>query len=112
MTQEIGLYRIGINTFPLQCIVTVLLVGQEVIYRTFDTACIFTFCGPYSIINLDGGSVNTFFLMFLCLHEDLLCAEVFRNIFGIVGLWPIKLVCSLKLMGGIFSWKGCMFSLQ
>ena len=43
MTQEIGLYRIRINTFPLQCVVTVLLVGQEVIYRIFDTACIYFF---------------------------------------------------------------------
>ena len=48
ISQEIGLYRIGINTFPIQYIVTVLLVGQEVIYKYFDTACIyflrFLFC--------------------------------------------------------------------
>lgn len=73
---------------------------------------VFTFCGCYSVFNLDGGGVNTYFVMFLFLHEDLLCAKVFGNIVGIFGLWPIKLVCSLKLMGGIFVWKGCMFSLQ
>jgi hypothetical protein len=73
---------------------------------------VFTVCGFYSVTNLDGDGVNVYFLTFVCLHEDLLCAKVFRNIFGIAGLWPIKLVCSLKLMGGIFFWKGCMFSLQ
>jgi hypothetical protein len=33
--------------------------------------------------------VNIYFLTVLCLHEDLLCAKVFRNIFGIAGLWSI-----------------------
>jgi len=58
MIQEIVLYGIGINTFPLQYIVTVLLVRQEVIYKSLNTACIY-FCGCYSVINRYGGGVNT-----------------------------------------------------
>jgi hypothetical protein len=92
MTQEFWLYMIDINTLPLQDMVTVLLVRKDVIYKILYIASIYFLWSLFSVINLVGSGVNIYFLTFLFLHEDLLCAKVFRNNYGIAGLRPNILV--------------------